>query len=61
MVLCRDTSGQKWVGKFLPRVRAVAGLGSGVSYGFGDDLSQLQMVFEETAAAFEQRRARWSW
>ncbi|MBL1217333.1 MAG: hypothetical protein D8M59_07535 [Planctomycetes bacterium] len=61
MDLCRDTSGQKWAGKFLPRIRAVAELGREFGYGFGDDLSQLQVVFEETAAAFEQRRAKRSW
>jgi hypothetical protein len=59
--LCRDQSGQKWAGVFLPRVKAVAKSARDIGYGFGDDLADLAAVFEETAAGFEARRAKRSW
>lgn len=59
--LCRDKSGQKWAGVFLPRVRAVAKAARDIGYGFGDDLADMVAVFEETAAAFEAKRSNRSW
>jgi hypothetical protein len=59
--LCQDKSGQKWAGVFLPRVRAVAEAAHNVGYGFGDDLADMVAVFEETAAVFEEKRAKRSW
>lgn len=56
--LCQDKSGQKWAGVFLPRVRAVAEAARNIGYGFADDLADLEAVFEDTAAAFEDRRAK---
>ncbi|MBK7405808.1 MAG: hypothetical protein IPJ41_14620 [Phycisphaerales bacterium] len=56
--LCRDRSGQKWAGVFLPRARAVAEAARTIGYGFRDDLADMAKVFEGTAAAFELRRAR---
>ena len=56
--LCRDKSGQKWAGVFLPRVRAVAKAARDIGYGFGDDLADMVAEFEEIAAAFEVRRAK---
>jgi len=59
--LCQDKGGQKWAGVFLPRVRAVTKAARSVGYGFGDDLVDMAAVFEETAAAFEARRAKRAW
>lgn len=56
--LCQDSSGQKWAGVLLPRVRAVAEAARNVGYGFSDDLAYMAEVFEATAAAFEDRRAK---
>jgi hypothetical protein len=56
--LCREPGGRKWSGAFLPRVQNVAQAGGGFGYGFGDDLTDMRKVFEQTAAAFEKRRAR---
>lgn len=58
---CKDKSGQKWAGAFLPRVRAVAKAAHDIGYGFGDELADMQAVFEETNAAFEARRATRAW
>ncbi|MFO0832570.1 MAG: hypothetical protein U0637_12115 [Phycisphaerales bacterium] len=46
---------------FLPRVRAVAKAACDIGYGFGDDLADMAAVFEETAAAFEAKRAKREW
>jgi len=59
--LCQEKSGQKWAGVFLPRARAVAKAARAVGYGFGDDLADMVTVFEETAAAFEERRSKRTW
>lgn len=59
--LCQDKSGQKWAGVFLPRVRAVAKVAHNIGYGFGDELADMVAVFEETATAFEAKRAKRSW
>ena len=59
--LCQDKSGWKWAGAFLPRVRAVAKAAPIGGYGFGDDLADMVAVFEETAVAFEAKRAKRSW
>jgi hypothetical protein len=59
--LCQEKSGQKWAGVFLPRARAVAKAARAVGYGFCDDLADMVAVFEETAAAFEERRSKRTW
>lgn len=56
--LCREPGGQKWAGAFMSRVQDVAEAGGGFGYGFGDDLTDMREVFEQTAAAFEERRAQ---
>jgi hypothetical protein len=53
--LCRDKSGQKWAGVFLPRVRAVAEAAQDIGWGFGDELLDMVAVIEETADVFEGR------
>lgn len=41
--------GPELAAEFLPRIRAVAAMGSGIGYGFGDDLAWLAHLFERVA------------
>ena len=56
--LCRDKSGQELAGVFLPRVQAIVKSAGDFGYGFGDDMREMQAAFEDTAAAFEAKRAK---